>query len=168
MKISVSGPIFTHKNLPKALWDNDIHTAIYERKILWQFFIFMELEPFSYYFMTTVCTYFWLIHWISLFDHHNLFVLVFRFICWISPFNHQHIKRKSLLWDNDIHTTLYERKVLWQLFKFMELYPFSYYCMTTLCTYFWLIHWISLLQSSEFVCTCFSIYLLNVTFQSSA
>ena len=31
----------------------------------------------------------------------------FWFICWISPFNHHHIKRQSFLWENDIHTKLY-------------------------------------------------------------
>ena len=32
--IGVAGPIFTHKNIPKALWDNDIHNLQYGRKIL--------------------------------------------------------------------------------------------------------------------------------------
>ena len=38
--------------ISKPLWDNDIHTTQYGRKNL-QFFIFMELEPFSYYFVIT-------------------------------------------------------------------------------------------------------------------
>ena len=45
MKTGVSGPIFTHK-IPKDLWDQDIHTKQDGSKILCQFFIFMELEPF--------------------------------------------------------------------------------------------------------------------------
>ena len=41
------------RKLSKSLWENNIHTPKYERKILWQLFIFIELEPFSYYFLTT-------------------------------------------------------------------------------------------------------------------
>ena len=37
----------------KATWDNHIHNPQYGIKILWQFFIFMELEPFSYYLVIT-------------------------------------------------------------------------------------------------------------------
>ena len=32
--MSISQPIFTHKNISKALWDNDIHTLQDERKIV--------------------------------------------------------------------------------------------------------------------------------------
>ena len=35
-----------------------------------------------------ICTYFLIIHWISFFDHRNVFVLVFWFIHWISLFDH--------------------------------------------------------------------------------
>ena len=45
--------IITHKNISKALWENDIHNLQNGRKELWQFFIFMGLEPFFYYFMMT-------------------------------------------------------------------------------------------------------------------
>ena len=45
--------IFTHKNISKALWYNDIHTLQNGRNILWQLFIFIELELFFYYFMMT-------------------------------------------------------------------------------------------------------------------
>ena len=34
MPIGVAGPIFTQKNLCKAVWENGIHTLQYERKIL--------------------------------------------------------------------------------------------------------------------------------------
>ena len=51
--IGVAGPIFTHKKIPKALWDNYIHTLLDWRKMLWQFFIFVELELFSYFFVIT-------------------------------------------------------------------------------------------------------------------
>ena len=34
MHISTSKLILTHKNISKALWDNDIHTLKNERKIL--------------------------------------------------------------------------------------------------------------------------------------
>ena len=36
MEIGVAGPIFTHKNISKALRDNDINTAHNERQILCQ------------------------------------------------------------------------------------------------------------------------------------
>ena len=39
--------------ISKPLWNNDIHTPQYRRKILLQLFIFMELKPFPYYFMIT-------------------------------------------------------------------------------------------------------------------
>ena len=45
MEISVALPTFTQKN-SKALWDNNIHNLQYGRKMLWQLFIFMDLDPF--------------------------------------------------------------------------------------------------------------------------
>ena len=51
--IKISQPIFTGTKIPRALWDNDIHTLKYGRRILWWFFIFMDLEPFFYYFVIT-------------------------------------------------------------------------------------------------------------------
>ena len=45
METDAAGTIFTPK-ISRALWDNYIYTPQYGRKILWQFFIFMELEPF--------------------------------------------------------------------------------------------------------------------------
>ena len=47
IEMSISQPIFTNKNISKALWGNDIHTIQYGRKILWGVFIFMDLVPFS-------------------------------------------------------------------------------------------------------------------------
>ena len=51
IEMSTSQLIFTHNNIPKALWDNDIHTLQNGRNALWKFFIFMELDPYIYYFM---------------------------------------------------------------------------------------------------------------------
>ena len=53
IETSISQPIFTHKKISKYLLDNYIHTIQYGRIILWKLFIFMELEPFSYYFVIT-------------------------------------------------------------------------------------------------------------------
>ena len=52
MEIGVSQSIFTQK-ISKDLWENCHHTLQYGRKILWRFFIFMELELFPYYFLIT-------------------------------------------------------------------------------------------------------------------
>ena len=52
MDIGVDGPIFTQKT-SKALWDNYIYALQYGIKLLWQFFIFMELYPIPHYFMIT-------------------------------------------------------------------------------------------------------------------
>ena len=94
--------------------------------------------------MTTLCTYFWLIHWISLFSHQNLFVLVF-YLFVEYHFSVISIKRDNHSYETMISTLHYMREnILWQFFEFMKLYPFPYYCMTTLCNYFWLIHLISL------------------------
>ena len=46
MGIGLVEPIFTHKSISMDLWDKDIHTTRDGRKILWQLFIFMEIEPF--------------------------------------------------------------------------------------------------------------------------
>ena len=43
IEMSTSQLIFTHKNISKALWDNNMHTLKNGRKTLWKFFIFMEL-----------------------------------------------------------------------------------------------------------------------------
>ena len=51
--MSTSQLIFTHKNISKAIWENYMHTQQNGRKTLWNFFIFMILEPYIYYFMTT-------------------------------------------------------------------------------------------------------------------
>ena len=37
----------------KCLWNQNIHPIQDEREKLWRFFIFLELEPFSYYFLIT-------------------------------------------------------------------------------------------------------------------
>ena len=50
MEISISEPIFTHKNISKALWENGIHTILDVNLFLW-FFIFLEIEPVPYYFV---------------------------------------------------------------------------------------------------------------------
>ena len=52
MEIGVSGPTLAHK-ISETLWDYDIYTPQDGRKILWQFFIFMKLYPFLYYFLIT-------------------------------------------------------------------------------------------------------------------
>ena len=39
--MDVAGQIITQKT-PRALWDNNIHAPQDGRKILWEFFIFME------------------------------------------------------------------------------------------------------------------------------
>ena len=52
IEIVVIGLIFTQK-ISKDLWENDIHTSQYGSKLLFQLFLFVELEPFSYYFVTT-------------------------------------------------------------------------------------------------------------------
>ena len=53
MKIGVAGPILTQKKTSKDLWENYIYTLQYARKIFFFFFLFMELEPFFYYFVIT-------------------------------------------------------------------------------------------------------------------
>ena len=52
MQMSTSQLIYNNKNIPKAILYNAIHTLINGRKILWKLFIFMEIEPFTYYFMS--------------------------------------------------------------------------------------------------------------------
>ena len=47
MEIGVSGPIFTHKNIKGSLVQWNTYKKNW-KKILWQFFIFMELDPFFY------------------------------------------------------------------------------------------------------------------------
>ena len=44
IQISISKPIFTKKYIPKALWENYIHTLQEGSKILWQFFIFKDFS----------------------------------------------------------------------------------------------------------------------------
>ena len=44
---------YSPRKISKALWENYIYTLQFERKILWQFFIYMELDPFFYYFLFT-------------------------------------------------------------------------------------------------------------------
>ena len=51
IEISVAGPIFTH-TIKRYMGQRYPYSKIRE-KILWQFFILMELEPFSYYFVST-------------------------------------------------------------------------------------------------------------------
>ena len=51
MDFNVAQPIFSKKNTPKALWDNNIHTIQDGRVKLNKLFIFMEIELFSYYFV---------------------------------------------------------------------------------------------------------------------
>ena len=51
MKIVLPGTILTHTNISKALCDNNIYTIRDGQKILWQFFIFTELELFFYYYV---------------------------------------------------------------------------------------------------------------------
>ena len=46
IEMIISQPVLPHKKIPKALLENDIHTLQDWRILLWQFFIFMELEPF--------------------------------------------------------------------------------------------------------------------------
>ena len=52
IEIGVARPIFT-QIIPESLWDNNIHTLQYWRKILCQLMIFMEPELFPYYFVIT-------------------------------------------------------------------------------------------------------------------
>ena len=48
IEMSISQPIFTHNNISKAIWDNDIHTIQYRRKYcgsslyLWSFRQFFD------------------------------------------------------------------------------------------------------------------------------
>ena len=42
--MSISQPIFTNKNISKDIWDEDTNNLQDRRKMLWQFFIFMDLE----------------------------------------------------------------------------------------------------------------------------
>ena len=51
--IRISQPIFTQKRTSKYLWDNDIHALQNGGKILWKILIFIDLEPFFYYFLIT-------------------------------------------------------------------------------------------------------------------
>ena len=53
IQMTISQIIFTNKNISKDLWDNGIHNLQNGINILWQFFVFMEIEPFPYYFMMT-------------------------------------------------------------------------------------------------------------------
>ena len=51
IEMSIYQPIFNHKKISKYPWDNGIHNLQYGRKILWEFFIFIEIDPFLYYFV---------------------------------------------------------------------------------------------------------------------
>ena len=53
IRMKISQLLSTSKYISKDIWDNAIHTLKNGRKILWQFFIFMELEPFLNYFIMT-------------------------------------------------------------------------------------------------------------------
>ena len=71
---------------------------------MWQFFLFMGLEPFFYYFVLT--------------NTMNL-SNVNRY-CHIST-NIQPGETSKAPWDNYIHTLQGGRKILWYLFMFTEL-----------------------------------------------
>ena len=74
--------------ISKALWYYDIHTPQDGIKILWQFFIFIELEPISYTF----------------FNHQGTESESFEIEMSISQPIFAHKKIPKALWDNDIHT----------------------------------------------------------------
>ena len=86
-------PISTRKNKSKDLWDKDIHTLQDGRNILCKFFIFMELYPFSYYFVIT--------------KKPNLSNVKYILAYLNKFFTHEKIPED--LWDNDIHTLKYRR-----------------------------------------------------------
>ena len=44
---------YSSRKTLKVLWENNIHTQQDGRKIFWQIFKFMELEPFHCYFVIT-------------------------------------------------------------------------------------------------------------------
>ena len=52
IKMSIYQPIYNRKRYPR-ICENYIHTLQDGRRIMWCFFIFMELELFSYYFVIT-------------------------------------------------------------------------------------------------------------------
>ena len=50
LEMRISQPILTHRKIPKALWDNNIHTLQYRRIILWKFSMFWRFNNFP-----TIC-----------------------------------------------------------------------------------------------------------------
>ena len=82
------------------------------RKILW-FFIFMELEQFSYYFVTTKTP--------------NMSHVKYKWV-YLNPYQPKQISKA--LWDNNIHNLKYGWKILRFFFIFMETEKFSYYYVT--------------------------------------
>ena len=49
--MSIPQDIFTRKNISNSLWDNYINNLQDRRKMLWKSLIFLELYPYSYYFV---------------------------------------------------------------------------------------------------------------------
>ena len=88
------------------------YSKIWE-KILRQLSVFMELEPFFYFFMITKTL--------------NLSCKKYKLV----QLDQYSPRISNVLWDNNIDTPQYGRKVLWQFFMFMELEPFSYYFIST-------------------------------------
>ena len=113
MEIGVSGPILTHKNTKGSIGKWYSYSTKWV-KIMWQLFIFMELDPFPYYFGVTK----------TMNLSHKKWKLVYMD-------QYSHIKISKALWDNNTHTLHYGRKILWQLFIFMLLETFFYYFMIT-------------------------------------
>ena len=111
--------VYHHQYPPRkistALLEKNIHTPHDWRKILQQLFIFMELKPFSYYFVIA--------NKLNLSYEKNELVQL-----------DQYPPRKisNYPWDNDIHTPHDGGNKLWQIFIFMELGPFFYQFMITM------------------------------------
>ena len=94
--MSIYQLIFTHKNISKANWYNDIHTLQNVRKILWQFFIIMELELYLYYFMMTKTPY---LPSVKTNEHISTNIHPLKYI--------------KVSMGNGIHTLQNGRKILW-------------------------------------------------------
>ena len=107
--------LITHqKNIPKYIWDNNIHTIQYGRKILWQFFILMDPESFPYMLWS---------------PRHPIWVM------WtINEHTSTNIKpeinRKCYMGQLYPYSKVWE-KILWLFFIFIELEPFCYYLVIT-------------------------------------
>ena len=103
MLIIISGPIFTQRKKPKAVWDQDINTLQRGREIMWHFFRYMELETFSYYFVFTKTL--------------NMCIGKYKLV-YLDQFQQE---KPKALWEINNHDIKYGRENLWYLFIYIDI-----------------------------------------------